>query len=91
MGRQRQSGSELASKLGELGFDGLVEVAEKPKEIKGLTVLYHRWVVKWTFAWMSRCRRLAKDFERNPENSLACVRFAACRFLMRLVAREASH
>ena len=53
-------------------------------------MLYRRWVVERTFAWMSRCRRLAKDFERCLESSLAWVQLAACRFLMRRLARGAS-
>ncbi|MCY4239110.1 MAG: hypothetical protein OXC93_12295, partial [Rhodospirillaceae bacterium] len=34
-----------------------------------------------------RCRRLAGDVERSPERSLARVQRAACRSLMRRVAR----
>ena len=41
-------------------------------------------------AWMSRCRRLAKDHERSLESSAAWAQLAACRFLMRRVAREIS-
>ena len=40
-----------------------------------------------TFAWLGRCRRLAKDFERTVESSLAWVKLTICRFLMRRVAR----
>ena len=54
---------------------------------KGFTVLYRRWVVERTFAWMGRCRRLAKDVERTLASSLAWVKLAGCRFLMRRVAR----
>ncbi|MDE0303999.1 MAG: IS5 family transposase [Albidovulum sp.] len=80
-------GPKLASKLGEVGVGGLLEIVEKPKDIKGFTVLYRRWVVERTFSWLSRCRRLAKDYERSLESSLAWVQLAACRFLMRRVAR----
>ena len=45
-------------------------------------------VVERTFAWLSRCRCLAKDVERTLESYLAWVQLAACRFLMRRVARE---
>ena len=83
-------GPKSASKLGEFGLGGLVEIVGKPKETEGFAVLCRCRVVERTFAWMSRCRRLAKDFERTLESSLAWVRLAACRFLMRRVAREAS-
>lgn len=83
-------GPKLAAKLQDLGLADLLEIVEKPKDSKGFTVLYRRWVVERTFAWMSRCRRLAKDFERSLESSLAWVQLAACRFLMRRVARGAT-
>jgi transposase len=31
---------------------------------KGLVLLPKRWVVERSFAWMIRCRRLVKDYER---------------------------
>jgi len=37
----------------------------KPKDSKGFQVLFRRWVVERTFAWMGRCRRLSKDCERG--------------------------
>ena len=80
-------GPKLVSKLEELDLGGLLEIVEKPKDIKGFTVLFRRWAVERTFVWMSRCRRLAKDFERTLESSLACCQLAACRFLMRRVTR----
>jgi len=69
----------------------LIEIVHKPKAIKGVTVLYRRWVVERTFAWMARCRRLAKDVERTVASSLAWVPRTACRFRMRRVARGAQH
>ena len=64
------------------------EIVPGPKEARSFTVVYHRWVVERTFAWMSRCPRLAKHLERALASSLAWVQLAACRFLMRGVARE---
>ena len=83
-------GPKLASRLEELTIGSLLEIVNKPKEIKGFTVLYRRWVVERTFAWMSRCRRLAKDYERSFESSVAWAQLAARRFLMRRVARGLS-
>ena len=81
-------GPKLREALDEMGLSGLIEIVEKPKGVKGFTVLYRRWVIERTFSWMGRCRRLAKDFERTLESSLAWAKLAACRFLMRRVARE---
>lgn len=33
----------------------------------GFVLLPKRWVVERSFAWMSRCRRLARDCERLPQ------------------------
>ena len=82
------AGPKLRDALSELGVSELIEIVEKPKQISGFTVLYRRWVVERTFAWMGRCRRLAKDFERTETSSVAWAKLAACRFLMRRVARE---
>jgi len=85
------TGLKLRAALPECGRGPLIEIVHKPKAIKGVTVLYRRWVVERTFAWMARCRWLAKDVERAVASSLAWVPHAACRFRMRRVARGAQH
>ena len=90
------AGPKLQDALKDLGVSELIEIVPKPKGGKEFTVLYRRWVVERTpyqvrgrlFAWMGRCRRLAKDVERTLASSLAWVKLAACRFLMRRVARR---
>ena len=81
------AGPKLQDALKDLGVSELIEIVPKPKGAKGFTVLYRRWVVERTFAWMGRCRRLAKDAERTLASSLAWVKLAGCRFMMRRVAR----
>ena len=83
-------GEKLASALKKLGIGSDLEIVKKSKDVKSFTVLHRRWVVERTFAWMSRCRRLAKDCERSLENSLAWARLAACRFMMRRIERAAT-
>ena len=85
------AGDKLRSRLQKMGASDLLEIIQKPNNIKSFTVLYRRWVVERTFAWLSWCRRLAKDVERTLESSLAWVQLAACRFLLRRVARGLTH
>ncbi|WP_439710651.1 IS5 family transposase [Brucella anthropi] len=50
---------------------------------KGFEVLPRRWVVERTFAWLGRCRRLAKDFENLTRNALAFLKLASIRLMLR--------
>ena len=51
-----------ASELKMPGLGSVLEIVKKPKDFKEeLAVPCRRWVVERTFAWMSYCRRLAKD------------------------------
>ena len=80
-------GQKLAAALKDLGIGPDLENVKKAKDVKGSAVLYRRRVVERTFASMSRCRRLAKDYERSLESSLAWGQLAACRFMMRRIGR----
>jgi transposase len=42
--------------------------------------------IERTFAWLSRSRRLARDYERLPETSEAMIRAAMSRIMLRRVA-----
>lgn len=44
-----------------------LEVVKLEEAKRGFVLLPRRWVVERTFAWASRFRRLAKDYERLPE------------------------
>ncbi|TGT92815.1 IS5/IS1182 family transposase, partial [bacterium M00.F.Ca.ET.163.01.1.1] len=50
---------------------------------KGFEVLPRRWVVERTFAWLGRCRRLAKDFEATIASAEAWIFIASIRLLLR--------
>ena len=84
------AGPKLRKEIREQGLPDILEIVEKPKDTKGFTVLPRRWVVERTFAWMGRCRLLSKDYEHHTDKALAWAQLAACRFLVRCVAREAT-
>jgi len=64
-----------------------IEVIKRSDSASGFEVLPRRWVVERTFAWLGRCRRLAKDFEANIASAVAWVFLAHIRLLTRRIAR----
>jgi hypothetical protein len=49
-----------------------------------------RWVVERTLAWISHCRRLARDFERHVRTVVAFVYLALIRLTLRRLTATAS-
>jgi len=64
-----------------------LEIIKRSDKATGFEVLPRRWVVERTFAWINRCRRLAKDFEATIASATAWVLIAHIRTLMRRIAR----
>ena len=60
-----------------------VEIVKRSDQAKGFVVLPKRWVVERTFAWLGRCRRLAKDWENLNRRALAFLRLASIRLMLR--------
>ena len=54
----------------------------------GFVPLPKRWIVERTFAWLGRCRRLAKDFENLAVNALAFLCLGMIRLMTRRLARR---
>ena len=80
-------GQQLTDALKDCG-PWTIEIVERPKGVKGFQLLPRRWVVERTFAWLGRCRRLAKDFEASFETQEAWVYLAAVSLLIRRAARH---
>jgi len=55
-----------------------------PAARRGFVLLPRRWVVERSFAWLTRFRRLVRDYERLPE-TVAGLHFLA--FAMLLLKR----
>jgi transposase len=60
-----------------------LEIVKRSDKAKGFVVLPKRWVVERTFAWLNRCRRLAKDWENLNRSALAFLRLASIRLMLR--------
>ena len=53
-------------------------------------VLPRRWIVERTLAWISRNRRLCRDYERHTRKAAAFVRLAMIRIMLRRCAVNSS-
>lgn len=80
------AGEKLRGRLARLRR-WVIEIVKRPDGISGFQVLAKRWVVERTFAWLGRCRRLAKDFEATISSATAWVLIAHIRLLTRRLAR----
>ena len=57
-----------------------IEIVRRVDDMKGFVILPRRWVLKRTFSWFDRNRRLTKDFENLATFvTLASIQLAAGR------------
>jgi transposase len=66
-----------------------IEVVKR-NQLHRFVVLPKRWIVERTLAWISRCRRLAKDFERHARKAVAFIRLAMIRLMLRRLTAASS-
>ena len=71
---QGYTGEQPAAEATQRGMR--LEVVKLPEARKGFVLLPRRWVVERSFAWATRFRRLARDYERLPE-TLAGLHYLA--------------
>jgi transposase len=76
---QGYTGENAADAAQEHGIK--LEVVKLPTAKRGFVLLPRRWVVERSFGWMSRFRRLARDYERLPE-TVAGLHYLAFVILM---------
>jgi putative transposase len=58
-----------------------LEIVQRPKHT--FAIVAKRWIVERTFAWLSRCRRLSKDYERSPEVSETWIYISMIQHMLR--------
>jgi putative transposase len=80
------AGPKLAQALVGHG-EWTIEIVKRSDAAEGFVVLPRRWVVERTFAWLGRCRRLAKAWDRSIESSTAWTNIASVRLITRRIAR----
>jgi putative transposase len=59
------------------------EIVKRSDQVKGCVVLPKRWIVERSIAWLTRCRRLAKDWENLNLSAYPFLRLAAIRLMLR--------
>jgi len=65
-----------------------VEIVKRSDTAQKFVVLPKRWIVERTFAWLNRCRRLAKDWENLNCNARAFLRWASIRLMVRKLCQQ---
>jgi transposase len=78
-------GPKMAQTIAETGR-WQIEVVRRC-DVKGFVVLPKRWIVERTFAWISRNRRLMRDFERYASSVVAFIRLAMIRLMLKRLTR----
>jgi transposase len=65
-----------------------VEIVKRSDQAKAFVLLPKRSIGERTFAWLSRCRRLAKDWECLNRKALAFLRLASIRLMLRKLCKS---
>jgi transposase len=66
--------------------DFVIEIVRRIDSEPGFKVLPRRWVVERTFAWMTRWRRLVRDYEQRIDVSKAMIHVALGSLLLRRIS-----
>ena len=86
------AGDKLREALRKIGTaKWTVAIFKRSDTAKGFEALPRRWVVKRTFAWLSRNRRLAKDFEQTIALATAWLFIASIQRFACRIARHCNH
>jgi putative transposase len=59
-----------------------IAVVTRPKGTRGFVLLPKRWVVERSLAWLDRCRRNSKDYERLTPSSAAMIQISMIQLLL---------
>tara|TARA_R110000751_G_scaffold172928_3_gene279373 strand:- start:87836 stop:88372 length:537 start_codon:yes stop_codon:yes gene_type:complete len=83
-------GPKLRGTLEEIGC-WTIEIVKRTDKAKGFEVIAKRWGVECTFAWLGRCRRLAKDWEKSIQSAESWLLVAHIKRITRHIARLSIH
>jgi putative transposase len=63
-----------------------LEIVRRSDKTKGFAVLPKRWIVERTFGWLTKSRRLCRDYEVRLDHSEAMIRICMIRLMARRLA-----
>ena len=82
-------GGELSAET-EAAYGIIGSVVSKPEGQHGFVPRPRRWVVERFLGWVTHCRRLVRDYERNPAYSEAWVHLASIHRMLKHLAPDTS-
>jgi transposase len=80
------AGPKLKGRLTKIGC-WTMEIVKRSDTARGFEIIPRRWVVERTFAWLGRCRRLAKDWEKTILSAESWLLIAHIKLVTRRIAR----
>lgn len=84
---QAYQGHELAEWCKITGGWGL-EVVKRTPGVRGWSREPRRWIIERTFSWLSRNRRMSKDYERKVQTSETLIEVVMIRLLVARLGRR---
>ena len=60
-----------------------MEISSRPADAEGFQPLPIRWVVERSIAWIGRCRRNSKDYEKRTDSSESMLQISAIHLMLR--------
>ena len=71
-------------------LDCILQPVLRPVDVEGFMMLPKRWIVERTFAWLNKFRRHGKDFERNPDSSVAMIYVSMIKNMLAMLENKLS-
>src|SRR4051812_31057403 len=81
------TGEKLVGLCEEQGGWKMEIIERSSAHTEGFTVLPNRWIVERTLGWLTRNRRLSKDYERKVQTSETFIKIAMIRLILRRLAK----
>lgn len=66
-----------------------LEIVKRSDDVKGFKVLPKRWIVERTFGWLTKARRLVKDYEQKTTHSESFIYIRMSQVMLRRLFRAA--